>query len=204
MVVCPDTSPRGLSLPGEHEAWDFGAGAGFYVDATTPAYRDHYRMYSYVTKELYSLIEKEFGLQGRISIFGHSMGGHGALVMGLKESHKFRSVSAFAPIANPMGCPWGQKAFRGYLGDDLSSWRAYDTCALLEDGWKHPHPILVDQGTADTFLRDQQLRTDHLQMACEKAGQRLELRFQDGYDHSYYGIASFIEEHIAFHAEALA
>lgn len=204
MVVCPDTSPRGLSLPGEHESWDFGVGAGFYVDATTPAYRDHYRMFSYVTKELYSLVETEFGMKGRISIFGHSMGGHGALVMGLKESHKFRSVSAFAPIAHPMACPWGQKAFRGYLGDDLNSWRTYDACALLEDGWKHPHPILVDQGTADNFLRDQQLLPDQLQTACDKAGQRLELRYQDAYDHSYYGIATFIGEHIAFHAEALA
>jgi S-formylglutathione hydrolase len=204
MLVCPDTSPRGLNLPGEHDGWDFGAGAGFYVNATTPHYREHYQMYDYVTQELYDIITDRFGMSGRISIFGHSMGGHGALVMGLKEKDKFRSISAFAPICNPINAPWGQKAFRGYLGDLEENWRPYDSCALLEAGRTHGHMILVDQGLNDPFLVDRQLLPEHLEKACKKAGQPLNMRYHEGYDHSYFGIATFIGEHIAFHGAALA
>lgn len=200
MVICPDTSPRGLSLPHEHESWDFGSGAGFYVDAQTDGYRDHYRMYSYITEELYGLVETEFKMEDRISIFGHSMGGHGALVIGLRESEKFRSVSAFAPIVNPMKCPWGQKAFTGYLGENQELWTQYDACELVKAGAKHPNPILIDQGAADQFL-EKELLTKNFVRACEESGQELEARFQDGYDHSYYFISTFVREHVEFHAD---
>ncbi|MBC7662024.1 MAG: S-formylglutathione hydrolase [Chitinophagaceae bacterium] len=201
MVVCPDTSPRGLHLPHEHDADDFGSGAGFYVDAVTEGYRDHYRMYSYVSSELYGLIQNKFELGDRFAISGHSMGGHGALVLGLKEPAKFRSVSAFSPIAHPTDSPWGEKAFAGYLGDDKTLWAAYDATALLALGKRHPKEILIDQGTKDIFLT-KQLKPEHLLAA--KGTQAVDFRFQDGYDHSYYFIASFIEEHIAFHAQHLS
>jgi S-formylglutathione hydrolase len=202
MVICPDTSPRGLNLPGEHDADDFGSGAGFYVDATTPGYSDHYRMYSYVTRELYGLLENDFGCRGRISIMGHSMGGHGALVMGLREPDKFRSVSAFAPIAHPSACGWGVKAFTGYLGSETDSWAAYDTCEILSKGFTHKQKILIDQGTADPFI-EKQLLPSHLVEAAKVAGQELDLRYQEGYDHSYYGIATLIDDHVRFHAQHL-
>lgn len=203
MVVCPDTSPRGLELPGEHDSWDFGSGAGFYVDATISPYRDHYRMYSYIVDELYQLICDKFPVSGRISIFGHSMGGHGALVMGLRHAKKFRSISAFAPIVHPTQCPWGEKAFTGYLGDDQQAWKSYDACELIRSSHRHPQKILLDQGSEDNFLRSQ-LMTDHLIKTCQEHGQALEARFQDGYDHSYYFIATFIEEHVKFHAHILS
>ena len=198
MVLCPDTSPRGMQLPGEHERWDFGSGASFYVDATTPGYRDHYRMYSYVSDEIYGLLSAYFNVGERISLMGHSMGGHGALVIGLRESSKFKSVSAFAPIVNPTGCPWGQKAFAGYLGEDLRAWHAYDACELVRAGATHSQRILIDQGLEDSFLK-QQLFPDRLVQVCEGRAQKLELRYQPGFDHSYYFIATFIREHIQFH-----
>lgn len=202
MVVCPDTSPRGLQLPDEHLNWDFGSGASFYVDATTSGYDQHYRMYSYVAEELYGLIQEQFAIGDRISIMGHSMGGHGALVIGLRAPEKFRSISAFAPIAHPSQVPWGQKAFRGYLGEDRQSWAAYDACQLLADGHRHPHALRVDQGTADPFLLEQ-LQPEELRAAAARAGQPLELQLREGYDHSYYFIATFIEDHINFHSQAL-
>jgi S-formylglutathione hydrolase len=201
MVVCPDTSPRGLQLPHEHEAYDFGAGASFYVDATTPGYADHYRMDRYVTGELHALIQARFAVD-RISIMGHSMGGHGALALGLRSPEKFRSISAFSPIAHPSAVPWGQKAFTGYLGADPSKWAAYDATELMTSGRRHPHEILIDQGTADEFL-ESQLRPADFENACAKAGQSVTVNRRDGYDHSYYFIATYIEAHIAFHAAAL-
>jgi S-formylglutathione hydrolase len=201
MVVCPDTSPRGLQLPGEHDAYDFGSGAGFYLDATTPGYADHYRMDRYVSQELHHLIQEQFAVE-RISIMGHSMGGHGALVLGLRSPRKFRCISAFAPIVHPSAVPWGEKAFTGYLGNDRASWSAYDATRLIDSGKRHPVEILVDQGTADEFL-ETQLRPADFSHACAKAGQPLSLRLRDGYDHSYYFISTFIESHLAFHAAAL-
>jgi S-formylglutathione hydrolase len=202
MVICPDTSPRGLSLPGEHDSWDFGSGAGFYVDATTPGYKDHYRMYSYVTKELYELVQKEFPVEDRLSISGHSMGGHGALVIGLREKSKFKSVSAFSPIVNPLKAPWGQKAFPGYLGEDQKLWATYDACELVRSGLKRSEPILIDQGSADDFL-EKQLLTANFTAVCAERGQKADVRMQTAYDHSYYFISTFIGDHIRFHAEYL-
>lgn len=203
MVICPDTSPRGLQLPQEHDSYDFGSGAGFYVNATTEGYRDHYRMYDYVTLELYNIILNHFKCQN-ISITGHSMGGHGALIMGLKESHKFKSVSAFSPIVNPMQCPWGTKAFTGYLGDSKDSWKEYDACELLKAGKKHPHSILIHQGSEDDFLKSGQLLTPNWSQAAQESKQASKVVMAEGYDHSYYFIATFIEEHIRFHAKALS
>ena len=202
-LVVPDTSPRGLGLPGETDAWDFGAGAGFYVDATKPPWRDHYRMYTYVVDELPALVAASFPVDAsRASILGHSMGGHGALVIGLSNPGRYRSISAFAPIAAPARVPWGVKALTGYLGPDRDAWRAYDATALIEDrGWNGP-PLLVDQGTADPFL-DTQLKPDLLEAACASAGVPLVLNRRDGYDHSYFFIATFIESHLRFHAGVL-
>lgn len=200
MVVCPDTSPRGLTLPGEHDHWDFGAGAGFYVDANTAGYRDHYRMYSYVAKELHDLISSEFPIKNKISIMGHSMGGHGALVIGLREPKKFRSISAFAPIVNPSECPWGKKAFLGYFGEDKDRWKNYDACELLLAGHHHLRPILIDQGTNDPFLAVQ-LLTENIVKATKLTKQAIDIQFRDGYDHSYYYISTFIDQHVRFHAE---
>ena len=200
MVVCPDTSPRGLNLPNEHDSWDFGSGAGFYVDATTPGYKDHYRMFSYISKELYDLVQNEFRTDGHNAISGHSMGGHGALVIGLREKTKFRSVSAFSPVVNPVQCPWGKKAFSGYLGDDKKSWLPYDACELIRSGAAHKQKILIDQGSEDNFLKEQ-LLSKNLLDACEGKKQKIDLRFQEGYDHSYYFISTFIADHIRFHAE---
>ncbi len=197
MLVCPDTSPRGLNLPHEHDDYDFGSGAGFYVNATTEHYRNHYRMYDYISKELIELITKNFNIK-TFSIMGHSMGGHGALMLGLREKDLFKTVSAFAPIVNPSECPWGQKAFTGYLGKNRELWQAYDATELLRQGYQHDKAILIDQGTADEFL-ESQLLTDNLQQAAGKVGQQLTLRYQDNYDHSYYFIASFIRDHIEFH-----
>ncbi len=203
MLVAPDTSPRGVDLPGEDESYDFGSGAGFYVDATEAPWSAHYRMYSYVTDELPSLVLDSFpGDEMRQAVFGHSMGGHGALVCALRNPDLYRSVSAFAPIVAPTRVPWGEKAFSGYLGAEHTSWRKYDACELIRDGARAPE-ILVDQGTADGFL-EEQLRPELLREACEAAGQPLNLRMQEGYDHSYYFIASFIGDHIAHHARVLS
>ena len=202
-IVVPDTSPRGLNLPGEAESYDFGLGAGFYVDATEEPWVRGYRMYSYVTRELPKTIAASFPVDpSRAGIFGHSMGGHGALTIALKDPHAYRSVSAFAPICSPMRCPWGKKALAGYLGGDSARWRDYDTTSLLEDrGWGGP-PLLVDQGTKDPFL-DDQLKPDLLKETCVQRNIPLELRMQEGYDHSYFFIASFIEDHLRFHARLL-
>jgi S-formylglutathione hydrolase len=198
-IVVPDTSPRGLNLPGEAESYDFGLGAGFYVDATEQPWARGYRMYSYVTKELPKTVAASFPIDpSRAGIFGHSMGGHGALTIALKNPHAYRSVSAFAPICSPMRCPWGEKALAG----DRARWRDCDTTALLEDrGWSGP-PLMVDQGTKDPFL-DDQLKPDLLKQACVQRNIPLELRMQEGYDHSYFFIASFIEDHLRFHARLL-
>jgi S-formylglutathione hydrolase len=203
MVIAPDTSPRGLQLPHEHDAYDFGSGAGFYVDATVPGYRDHYRMDSYVTKELHAIITGHFKIPAdRISISGHSMGGHGALVLGLRNPELYRSVSAFAPIVNPVKSPWGEKAFPGYLGSDGEAAKKYDATELVKAGARHPRPILLDQGTEDEFLKDQ-LLTENFVRACSQAGQPLRANLREGYDHSYYFVSTFMESHVAFHREAM-
>jgi S-formylglutathione hydrolase len=202
MIVAPDTSPRGVDLPGEHDAYDFGSGAGFYVDATEQPWARHYRMYSYVTEELPALIEAHLPVDAeRQGIFGHSMGGHGALVCALRNPDRYRSLSAFAPIGAPMRCPWGEKALSGYLGADRESWRAYDATELAAaSGWRRE--VLVDQGTADDFLAEQ-LKPHLLLDAFRAAGIPLTLRYQAGYDHSYYFMASFMADHLAHHARFL-
>ncbi|MBN9475530.1 MAG: S-formylglutathione hydrolase [Bordetella sp. SCN 67-23] len=204
MLVTPDTSPRGAGLPGETDSWDFGAGAGFYLDATQAPWNRHYRMYSYIVDELFGLVTSELpGDPARAGIFGHSMGGHGALVLALRNPGKFRSVSAFAPIAHPVDCPWGHKAFGNYLGPDRETWKQYDATELMRAA-RQPFPggILVDQGLADQFL-EPQLRPEAFEAACRDAGQPLELRRHAGYDHGYYFISTFMEDHLAFHAKAL-
>ena len=201
-LVCPDTSPRGLDLPGEHEDWDFGSGAGFYVDATEAPWRDHYRMYAYVTEELPALVASSQPIDvGRAAITGHSMGGHGALVVGLRNPDRYASISAFAPICSPTRCPWGEKALSNYLGTDRSTWDDYDASRLVA---KRPHPneILIDQGAADGFL-EEQLKPELFEAACAETGQALRLRIHEGYDHSYFFIASFMAEHVDHAAAAL-
>ena len=202
ILVMPDTSPRGVNLPGENDSYDFGSGAGFYLNATVEPWSKHYRMYDYVTDELPNLIAEHFPIDvARQSICGHSMGGHGALTIALKNPHRYRSVSAFAPIVAPSQVAWGQKALRGYLGEDQNTWREYDSVALIESGAKVEH-ILVDQGGADEF-KDEHLRPELLQAACERANIPLELNIRDGYDHSYFFIATFIESHLRYHASKL-
>ncbi|MDX3904764.1 MAG: S-formylglutathione hydrolase [Pigmentiphaga sp.] len=205
MLVAPDTSPRGAGLPGETDSWDFGVGAGFYLDATQAPWNRHYRMYSYIVDELFGIVTSELpGDPARAGIFGHSMGGHGALVLALRNPAKFRSVSAFAPIAHPSDCPWGHKAFGGYLGPDRQAWAQYDATELMRASHQpFPGGILVDQGLSDQFL-DAQLRPEAFEAACREAGQPLELRRHAGYDHGYYFISTFIEDHLAFHAKTLA
>lgn len=204
MIVAPDTSPRGANVP-DAEAYDLGQGAGFYVDAINPPWSEHFNMYRYITEELPELVFAEFScIVGAQGIFGHSMGGHGALTIGLKNPDCFRSISAFAPIVAPMQCPWGQKAFSAYLGDDRSTWREYDATELMANaGDRLAFPgILIDQGLDDDFLSEQ-LMPDKFAAACEAVNQRLELRKHAGYDHSYFFIASFIDDHIQHHAEIL-
>jgi S-formylglutathione hydrolase len=202
MLVAPDTSPRNTGIAGADTDWDFGNGAGFYVDATEEPWRAHFRMYSYITQELPALIAEHFPTkQGRQGIFGHSMGGHGALVCALKNPALYASVSAFSPIAAPMRCPWGKKAFANYLGADQESWRAYDSSELILKA-PFPQTILIDQGTADSFL-ETQLMPEVFEQACATVGQTLILRRQGGYDHGYYFIATFVEDHIRHHAEIL-
>jgi len=202
-IIVPDTSPRGLAIPGEAESYDLGLGAGFYVDATQDPWSRGYRMYSYVTRELPALVAASFPVDARrAGIFGHSMGGHGALTIALRNPRDYRSVSAFAPIVSPMRCPWGEKALANYLGPDRATWREYDATALVGTrGWAGP-AILVDQGTNDPFL-ELQLKPQLLRDACEAAGVPLELRMQEGYDHSYFFIATFIADHLRFHARNL-
>ena len=201
-LVGPDTSPRGEDVP-DDEAYDFGKGAGFYVDATQDPWAQHFQMRSYVEQELPELIAAEFPMLdlSRQGISGHSMGGHGALTVSLRNPGRFRSTSAFAPIVSPINCPWGQKALGGYLGLDKVKWREYDACALIEDGARIPE-LLVDQGRADNFL-DEQLKTHLLDEACRAADMPATIRLHEGYDHSYFFVSSFIDEHIAWHAERL-
>ena len=201
IFVAPDTSPRGETVA-DGEGYDFGKGAGFYVDATQYPFSEHYKMREYIERELPDLIAANFPVDMlRQGIMGHSMGGHGALTIGLRHPRSFKSISAFAPICNPSDVPWGQKALAGYLGEDRAAWRTYDAVSLIEDGARAAQ-ILVDQGTEDQFLAEQ-LRPEALEAACEDAGIKLTMRMQPGYDHSYYFISSFMAEHIAWHAAAL-
>jgi S-formylglutathione hydrolase len=202
-LIMPDTSPRGHDVPDEKERYDLGKGAGFYVNATQSPWDKNYQMYDYVTRELPALVEAQLPLvPGIKSISGHSMGGHGALICALKNPQAYRSVSAFSPICHPVSCNWGKGCFSAYLGDDQQSWQQYDAVALIEAGATVPD-ILVDQGTADEFLDEGQLLPETLVAACKTAGIPLQMRMQDGYDHSYHFIATFIGEHIAYHARAL-
>lgn len=203
MLVAPDTSPRNTGIPDEDKDWDLGSGAGFYINATVEPWQQHYQMYSYVIQELPELIQENFAiLANKQGIFGHSMGGHGALICALKNPKKYVSVSAIAPICAPMQCPWGQKAFMTYLGRDRDLWRDYDASELVK---KAPlnRPILIDQGTADPFYQQQQLLPEVFEKACQEVGQPLTLRFQEGYDHSYFAIATWMEDHIRHHATFL-
>ena len=204
IFVAPDTSPRGADVPTAPDgAWDFGLGAGFYVDATEEPWSRNYRMWTYVTKELPALVVGEFPADGnRQGIMGHSMGGHGALTVALRNPDLFRSVSAFAPIVAPGQVPWGQKALAGYLGEDRAAWRPHDAVALIEDGARIVE-LLVDVGTADPFL-EKELRPELLEKACADAGIRLQLNMRQGYDHSYYFISSFMADHLRWHSERLA
>ena len=203
VLVAPDTSPRDTGIEGATEDWDFGEGAGFYVDATEPPWAAHFQMYSYVRDELPSLLAEHFPVDiARQSIFGHSMGGHGALVLALRNPDRYRSVSAFAPIVAPTQVAWGEKALPRYLGNDPAAWRQYDACALVA-AQTHPGEILIDQGLADPFL-EQQLQPQRFVQACHAAGQKLCLRQHPHYDHSYYFIQSFIADHLQHHAVALA
>ena len=202
IIVAPDTSPRGPDVADDPEgAWDFGLGAGFYLNATQQPWARHYRMHDYVVHELPALVEAHFPASERRSISGHSMGGHGALVCALRNPGRYRSISAFSPIANPTQCPWGHKAFAHYLGEDRSAWREWDASLLLASAVERL-PTLVDQGTQDDFL-ESQLKPQALAQAAEAAGYPLTLRLQPGYDHSYFFIASFIDDHLRHHAEAL-
>lgn len=201
-LVAPDTSPRGEGVPTDPDgAWDFGLGAGYYLDAIQEPWRQHYQMYSYITRELPQLIEREFPVTRQKAIMGHSMGGHGALTIALKNPGAYTSVSAFSPICAPTESPWGQKAFGRFLGNNQALWQQYDTCGLVAEG-KNKMPLLVEQGGADNFLTEQ-LQPEKLQKVCERNHHPLDLRLRDGYDHSYFFIASFIGEHVAYHAEKL-
>lgn len=203
ILVAPDTSPR-VQLPGDRDSWDFGIAAGFYLDATEAPWSKHYKMYSYVTQELPGIIAAEFPADvSRSGIFGHSMGGHGALTIGLKNPDKYKSLSAFAPIAAPIQSPWGVKAFSGYLGAYRAAWSQYDATELVKAGKKFASGILVDQGTADKFLADQ-LKPGLLEAACKEAGQAITLNMREGYDHGYFFIQTFIADHMDWHAERLA
>ncbi|SDI63786.1 S-formylglutathione hydrolase [Ferrimonas sediminum] len=199
-IVAPDTSPRGDKVP-DDDGYDLGQGAGFYVNATQAPWHRHYRMYDYLVEELPALIEATFPVSDRRAIAGHSMGGHGALMIGLRNPGRYRSMSAFSPISNPSVCPWGQKAFSAYLGSDTAAWRQYDTSLLMRDAPEGP-PALVDQGASDPYLAEQ-LQPQALQAAAQASGYPLQLNLREGYDHSYYFIASFIDQHLRFHATHL-
>lgn len=203
MLVTPDTSPRKVRFPGDDASWDFGIGAGFYVDATQAPWSQHYRLYSYVTRELPELVQSLGNVRADAqSIFGHSMGGHGALVCALRNRDRYRSVSAFAPIAAPSHCPWGVKAFTGYLGADRAAWADYDASELVARQ-RYDDTILIDQGTGDKFLAEQ-LLPERFVASCRDSGTQLQLNYRDGYDHGYYFISTFIADHLKFHAQRLA
>ncbi|MDG6095696.1 S-formylglutathione hydrolase [Acetobacter sp. AN02] len=202
-LVAPDTSPRGAGIPGEDDSYDLGTAAGFYLDATRTPWAAHYRMGSYLSEELPALIRSAFPIDDtRRGITGHSMGGHGALVHALRAPDRWKSVSAFAPIVHPASCPWGEKAFTAYLGSDPDSWASWDATLLLRAGYTHPTPILIDQGDADQFLTGE-LKTHYIEEAARNASQSLHLRMQPDYDHSYWFIQTFIEDHIVHHAKIL-
>jgi S-formylglutathione hydrolase len=204
MLVMPDTSPRGEGVADAENAYDLGVGAGFYVNATQEPWSRHYHMYDYIAEELPSLIERSFPTSDRRSISGHSMGGHGALVIALRNPRRYRSVSAFSPVVNPISCPWGKKAFSHYLGNDIESWQDYDATFLIKTARRSEHfPVLIDQGDADEFLAEQ-LKPERLVAACEAANYPLQFNMRVGYDHSYFFISTFIESHFRFHAEALS
>lgn len=205
-LICPDTSPRGAGLAGEADSWDFGVGAGFYLDATTRPWALHWRMESYILNDLLPLVGSKLPVDlQRLGIFGHSMGGHGALTLALRHPGRFKSVSAFAPIANPINCPWGHKAFGGYLGDDKAEWARHDASELMSAQTAAPFPagILIDQGLADKFLIEKQLLPEAFEAACAQAAQPLTLRRHAGYDHGYYFIQSFVDDHLRHHAQQL-
>ena len=204
-LIAPDTSPRGAQVPGEADSWDFGVGAGFYLDATAQPWAKHWRMESWLMQELLPQLVAQLPLDGqRIGIFGHSMGGHGALTLALKYPRRFRTLSAFAPICAPTQCPWGHKAFSGYLGADTTAWAQHDASALMAAQLAEPYPggILIDQGLADKFLAEQ-LHPHRFESACQSVGQPLTLRRQPGFDHGYYFIQTFMEDHLRFHAQGL-
>jgi S-formylglutathione hydrolase len=201
ILIAPDTSPRGCNLPGEDDSWDFGSGAGFYLNATQAPWAKHYRMYDYIVNELPAIAQANLPISDRQSICGHSMGGYGAITIALKNPGRFQSCSAFSPIVTPCDVPWGLKAFRNYLGEDKSVWLDYDPMTLIQQA-SEPLPLLIDQGDADSFLGEQ-LQPDRFASACDAAHYPVTLRMQPGYDHSYYFIASFIGDHIAHHAAAL-
>jgi len=206
IVVCPDTSPRGCGIEGESNSWDFGVGAGFYVDATEAKWSQNFRMYSYVNEELHDIIKKNFthNEEFNVSIFGHSMGGHGALISFLKNSNKYKSASAFAPICNPINCDWGKKAFSGYLGASEEAWKEYDATCLAKDYQGRSVKILIDQGSEDNFLKQNQLLPQNIVDAVHSnKAIDIEMRYQNGYDHSYYFISSFVADHLKFHSEHL-
>jgi len=205
-LIAPDTSPRGAKVPGEEDDWDFGVGAGFYLDATEPSWSKHYRMESWLIRELVPLLTSKLPIDvKRLGLFGHSMGGHGALTLALRNPGTFRTLSAFAPICAPIHCPWGSKALYGYLGDDFERWKSHDASALMRRQSSVPFRdgILVDQGLSDKFLATQ-LLPERLEAACESVGQPLALRRHHGYDHGYYFISTFIEDHLRFHVERLS
>ncbi|MGB3726570.1 MAG: S-formylglutathione hydrolase [Glaciecola sp.] len=201
-IVAPDTSPRGEGVADDPDgAYDMGLGAGFYINATQAPWSTHYQMYDYIVKELFELIETTFNVSSKRAISGHSMGGHGALTIGLKHPNMFSSISAFSPICNPVACAWGQKVFSHYLGDNTQAWLQYDACELIKQGAKQ-RPMLIEQGTADGFL-EEQLKTENLLKQARESGYSLQVNMREGYDHSYYFISSFIDEHMRFHAEHL-
>ena len=205
-LIAPDTSPRGAGVAGESDAWDFGVGAGFYLDASQAPWATHWRMESWLMQELLPLLPQALVIDGtRIGVFGHSMGGHGALTLALRHPGRFKSLSAFAPIAHPVDCPWGQKAFTGYLGADRQAWAAHDATLLMQGQTQAPYPggILIDQGLADKFLHDGQLLPESFEAACAATGQPLTLRRHAGYDHGYYFIQSFMADHLRHHAQQL-
>lgn len=198
MIICPDTSPRGTDIPGERDDWDFGESAGFYLNATTDLWKANYNMYDYIVNEIPEILESNFNADmNRVAISGHSMGGHGAMVIGLRNQDIFRSISAFSPICAPMQCPWGQKAFTNYLGEDTDTWKKYDASELVNNA-EVKSEILIEQGTGDKFL-EEQLKPEIFEQKCREAGYPLKLRMQTGYDHSYYFVSSFIKDHIEFH-----
>ncbi|WP_119677996.1 S-formylglutathione hydrolase [Indioceanicola profundi] len=204
MLIAPDTSPRGLDLPGIRDSWDFGEAAGFYLNATRAPWTENFRMEAYVTGDLLEAVEAEYPNAdlGRLGIMGHSMGGHGALTLALRYPDRFKSVSALAPISNPTQVPWGEKAFSNYLGHDRSKWAEYDASELVKSGKRFPGPVLVDQGLADKFLEDQ-LKPEALEAACGDAGQELTVRRHEGYDHGYFFIQTVIDDHLKHHASKL-